>query len=75
MSSIQIRNVPEQLHEQLKVRAARQGRSLSDYLLEELRVAADRPSMREWLDALDALPPAECMPTPAAHVIADERRR
>ena len=75
MSTIQIRNVPEQLHKQLKVRAAQQGRTLSDYLLDELRVAAARPTMHEWIDALDALPPGERAPTFAAQVIAEERRR
>jgi hypothetical protein len=30
---IQIRNVPDELHRRLKVRAAEQGLSLSDYLL------------------------------------------
>ena len=47
MSTIQVRNVPEDLHHQLKARAAGQGRSLSDYVLDELRVAANRPTMGE----------------------------
>jgi hypothetical protein len=65
MSTIQVRNVPEQLHKQLKVRAALEGRSLSDYVLDELRIAADRPTMRQWLHDVDALPPPEDAPTPA----------
>lgn len=75
MSTIQIRNVPEHLHKQLKVRAAQEGRTLSDYVLDELRVAAGRPNMNRWLHDVDALPPPEDAPTPAAEVIADERRR
>ena len=75
MSTIQIRNVPEQLHKELKVRAAQEGRTLSDYVLDELRVAAGRPTMSQWLRHVDALPPSEVAPTPAAEVIADERRR
>jgi hypothetical protein len=75
MSTIQVRNVPEQLHKQLKVRAAQEGRTLSDYVLDELRVAAGRPTMSQWLHDVDALPPSEDTPTPAAEVIADERRR
>ena len=74
MSTIQIRNVPEQLHKQLKVRAAQEGRTLSDYVLDELRIAAGRPTMSQWLRDLDALPPAANAPTAAAEVIADERR-
>jgi plasmid stability protein len=75
MSTIQIRNVPERLHTQLKVRAAEAGRTLSDYVLDELRVAAGRPAMTQRLDAVDRLPAPARAPTPAAEVIADERRR
>lgn len=50
MSMIQIRNVPEQLHRDLKVRAARSGMTLSDYLLRELGVLAVRPTMQEWIE-------------------------
>lgn len=75
MSTIQVRNVPEDLHKQLKVRAAQEGRTLSDYVLDELRVAAGRPTMSQWLRNVDALPPPRDAPTPAAEVIADERRR
>lgn len=75
MSSIQVRNVPDELHRQLKVRAAQEGRTLSDYVLDELRVAAGRPTMSRWLHDVDGLPPHGKTPTPAAEVIADERRR
>jgi antitoxin FitA len=44
---IQIRNVPEGLHRQLKSRAALAGMSLSDYLLSEIRQVAERPSLDE----------------------------
>ncbi len=41
---IQIRNVPDEVHRQLKVRAAQAGMSLSDFLNVELaRVVAHRP--------------------------------
>ena len=44
---IQIRNVPDALHRRLKARAALAGQSLSDYLLAEIREAAERPTMEE----------------------------
>jgi plasmid stability protein len=44
---VQIRNVPETLHRRLKSRAALVGMSLSDYLLNELRELADRPTLEE----------------------------
>jgi antitoxin FitA len=46
MTMIQIRNVPERLHRKLKSRAALEGKSLSDYLLAELRHVAERPRSR-----------------------------
>jgi plasmid stability protein len=47
---IQIRDVPDRLHTTLKVRAAQEGMSLSDYLKRELEHVAERPTLREWLD-------------------------
>jgi len=44
---IQIRNVPDALHRQLKSRAALAGMSLSDYLLGEIRRVAERPTLDE----------------------------
>jgi plasmid stability protein len=44
---IQIRNVPDALHRRLKSRAALAGKSLSDYLLDEIRFAAERPTIDE----------------------------
>ena len=50
---IQIRNVPEDLHRKLKVRAAELGMTLSDYLLSEVRQVAERPTLQEMLAQLD----------------------
>jgi plasmid stability protein len=44
---IQVRNVPEELHRALKVRAAQSGKTLSDYLLAELEGIADKPTLAE----------------------------
>jgi antitoxin FitA len=44
---VQIRNVPDALHRQLKSRAALAGMSLSDYLLSEIRQVAERPTLDE----------------------------
>jgi len=45
--TIQVRNVPDTLHRVLKVRAAMNGMSLSDYLLSEIREIAERPTWAE----------------------------
>ncbi len=50
---IQIRNVPDGVHRELKVRAAKAGMSLSDFLNAELaRLAARRP-LEELIAELD----------------------
>lgn len=62
---IQIRNVPDDLHRTLKVRAAAAGMSLSDYLLVEVRQVAERPTLEEFRRRLDSRPPADPRPSPA----------
>jgi plasmid stability protein len=47
---IQVRDAPEPVHRTLKARAAREGMSLSDFIKRELERAAERPTMREWLE-------------------------
>jgi antitoxin FitA len=44
---IQLRHVPDDLHRKLKARAALAGLSLSDYLIQEVRRAAERPTVAE----------------------------
>ena len=50
---IQIRNVPDTLHRRLKSRAALAGMSLSDYLLNEIRELAVRPTVEELRSRLE----------------------
>jgi antitoxin FitA len=44
---IQIRNVPDEMHRALKVRAAAAGMSLSDYIKKELSWASEKDSWEE----------------------------
>jgi antitoxin FitA len=44
---LQVRNVPDELHAELRRRAAQAGMSLSDYVLRELRRIAERSPMAE----------------------------
>jgi hypothetical protein len=44
---IQLRHVPEELHRKLKARAAMEGLSLSDYLLQEVERLAERPTLHD----------------------------
>ena len=49
---IQIRNVPDELHRTLKVRAAQAGMTLSDYLLSEIEQIAAKPTLAEMMERL-----------------------
>jgi plasmid stability protein len=69
---IQIRDVPEQLHSTLKSRAAQEGMSLSDFLKRELKRAAERPTMREWLQLTQRAKPIRAKRT-AAQVVRELR--
>lgn len=71
---IQLRHVPDDLHRNLKARAALAGLSLSDYLLNEVRQIAERPTMDEILDRLAKLPPVNPDITPAEAVRAERDR-
>ena len=50
---IQIRNVSDELHRKLRIRAAEAGTSLSDYLKIELARVAETPTLDEMLDRIE----------------------
>jgi plasmid stability protein len=65
---VQIRNVPDDLHRKLKVRAAEKGMSLSDYLLSELEEIAEQPTLQEFVERIRNLPPVELDEEPAVTI-------
>ncbi len=72
---IQIRNVPDALHRQLKSRAALAGMSLSDYLLGEIRRVAERPTLDELRARLERRSGMTPSVAPAKAVRAERDRR
>lgn len=46
---ITIRDIPEKVRDELAARAARQGKSMQEFLRAELLRMADRPSIEAWL--------------------------
>lgn len=54
VKSIQIRNVPDDVHRELSARAAAAGRSLSDYLLGEVERVAAQPPIADVLRRADS---------------------
>ena len=57
MSAIQIKNVPPEMHEALRRRAAEENMSVRDYVLEVLRRDLAFPSRREWLARIREMTP------------------
>ena len=52
MPAIQVRDVPPDLHDRLRQRAAEERVTLSTYVLRLLERDAAKPSTREWLELL-----------------------
>jgi antitoxin FitA len=69
---VQIRNVPVEFHRRLKIRAATEGMSMSDYILREVGKALDRPTRQEMLERLRTKP-VRRLRRPAAAVVRAER--
>ncbi len=75
MKTLQIRNVPEDVHRKLKARAAEEGSSLSELALGELRRSLERPTRRELLERLRDRTPVEIDGGVAAVVRAERDAR
>jgi len=72
---IQIRNVPEEVHRCLKVRAAQERMSLSEFLLREVIQVAERPTVEEVLQRIKERGPAAVTTDSAAAVRAEREAR
>lgn len=72
---IQVRNVPDDLHRELKERAARAGMSLSDYLQGILERAVRRATPGEMRRRLQSREPADPDESSAAAVRSEREAR
>lgn len=72
---IQLRHVPDNVHRELKARAALAGLSLSDYLLQEIRRVAERPTLAELRRRLADRSRVSVRVPPAKAVRAERDRR
>jgi antitoxin FitA len=59
MGAIQVKDVPEELHEALRRRAIQEGMTLADYVLDLIRRDLGLPSRREWLERLATREPVK----------------
>jgi plasmid stability protein len=69
---IQIRNVPDEVHRRLKLRAVEEGVTLSDLLAREARQLADRPSLAQMRARL-LRRSRVASPVPAAQLVREAR--
>lgn len=69
---IQVRNVPESVHRALKAKSALAGKSLSDWIREELEALAAMPSEEELLQRLQSAEPFS-MKHSSARIIRKDR--
>lgn len=72
---IQIRNVPDELHREIKARAARAGMTLSDFLLWEVTRIAETPPVEDVLARIAARERPTLSETPAEAIRAERERR
>lgn len=75
MAMVQIRDVPDGLHRELKARAARAGLSLSDYLKNELEQLTARPDLAEVLERAERQAPGVPSSAVVAAIRADRDAR
>ncbi len=73
MPSVQIKNVPADVHAVLRRRAAAAGQSLQEYLLGRLVADARRPSLDELLDRAEQRAGGSTSFGDAARVIRADR--
>lgn len=72
MATVQVRNVPEDVLRRLKVEAAQNGRSLNAFMLERMTSWAQRPTLAEYAERVQARP-AGSTPT-MADIVAEIRK-
>jgi antitoxin FitA len=66
MATLQVRNLPDDLHAELRARAAEEGTTLSDLVTRLIRRELAVPSMRRWLAELATAPERDELDTVGA---------
>jgi antitoxin FitA len=56
VGNLQVKNLPDDVHQKLRERARKEHRTVSDLVTQVLRREVSRPSLAEWLADLDKLP-------------------
>lgn len=72
---IQIRNVPDEVHREAKVRAARAGMTLSAYLLREIERSLETPDIEELMARIRSRERIHPSESPAEIIRAEREAR
>ena len=75
MPSIQIKDVPSEVHRTLRMRAAQAGQSLQEYLLARLVEDASRPTLDELLRKVEERSGGRVTFDAAARALREDRER
>jgi plasmid stability protein len=59
MAALQVKNMPEDLHDLLRERAEAEGTSISEVVLRALRRELSRPRIQDWLDLVEQSAPTK----------------
>jgi hypothetical protein len=72
VSIIQVKNVPQRMHSELRRRADQEGLTIRDYVLKLIEKDQRLPSKRDWLDRVAELEPVDVSQS-AAEVVREGR--
>jgi plasmid stability protein len=73
--AVQIRNVPDDVHKKLRIRAAGEGLSLSEYLLRELTRMANTTTPAELMERVASRPKTDISTQSVVNIIRETRDR
>jgi hypothetical protein len=75
MPNVQVRGVPNEVHEALVRRAEQAGQSLQQFLVAQLAVIAATPTIDEMLERIERRPKGQLSAAAAIDAIDEERAR
>ena len=75
MPNVQVRDVPDEVHEALVRRAEKAGQSLQQFLTAQLALIAATPTIDEMLDRIEHRPTGRLSAKDAIAAIDEERAR
>ena len=75
MPNVQVRDVPDDVHQALVLRAEQAGQSLQQFLASQLAEIASTPTMKEILERIERRPKGALSAEDAIEALNEERAR